>query len=92
LVNDCDVLVGVFWTRVGTNTGVAISGTAEEIEQFVRMEKPVMLYFSQSPIEPDKIDVTQFTALKTFKETMRLQGLTESTMGYQTSGKSYQDN
>lgn len=81
LVKDCDVLVGVFWTRVGTNTGVAISGTAEEIEQFVEMKKPVMLYFSQSPIEPDKIDVTQFTTLKTFKEKMRLQGLTESYNG-----------
>lgn len=81
LVKDCDVLVGIFWTRVGTNTGVAISGTAEEIEQFVEMQKPVMLYFSQSPIEPDKIDVTQFTALKNFKEKMRLLGLTESYNG-----------
>jgi hypothetical protein len=81
LVKECDVLVGVFWARVGTNTGVAISGTAEEIEQFVKMKKPVMLYFSQSPIEPDKIDVTQFTTLKTFKEKMRLQGLTESYNG-----------
>jgi hypothetical protein len=81
LVQDCDVLVGVFWTRVGTNTGVSVSGTAEEIEQFVEMKKPVMLYFSQSPIEPDKIDVTQFTSLKTFKEKMRLQGLTESYSG-----------
>jgi len=81
LVKDCDVLVGIFWTRVGTNTGVAISGTAEEIEQFVEMRKPVMLYFSQSPIEPDKIDVTQFTTLKNFKEKMRLLGLTESYSG-----------
>ena len=81
LVNDCDILVGIFWTRVGTNTGVAISGTAEEIEQFVEMKKPVMLYFSQLPIEPDKIDVSQFTTLKNFKEKMRLQGLTESYSG-----------
>ncbi len=81
IVKDCDVLVGVFWTRVGTNTGVAISGTAEEIEQFVALKKPVMLYFSQTPIEPDKIDLSQFTILKTFKEKMRLEGLTESYSG-----------
>lgn len=81
LLKESDVLVGVFWTRVGTNTGVAVSGTAEEIEQFLEMKKPVMLYFSQSPIEPDKIDVTQFTILKAFKEKMRLQGLTESYNG-----------
>ena len=78
LVKDCDILVGVFWTRIGTNTGVALSGTAEEIEQFVSLKKPVMLYFSQALVEPDKIDIGQFTILKTFKEKMRLQGLTES--------------
>jgi OST-HTH/LOTUS domain len=78
LVKDCDILVGVFWTRIGTNTGVSISGTAEEIEQFVEMKKPVMLYFSQALVDPDKIDIGQFTILKSFKEKMRLQGLTES--------------
>lgn len=78
LVKDCDILVGVFWTRIGTNTGVSISGTAEEIEQFVEMKKPVMLYFSQALVDPDKIDIGQFTILKNFKEKMRLQGLTEA--------------
>lgn len=78
LVKDCDILIGVFWTRIGTNTGVAISGTVEEIEQFVESEKPVMLYFSQTPIEPDKIDIEQFKTLKGFKEKMRSMGLTES--------------
>ena len=78
LVKDCDLLVGVFWTRIGTKTGVAISGTAEEIEQFVNLNKPVMLYFSQNPIEPDKIDITEFSTLKEFKEKMRVQGLTET--------------
>lgn len=78
LVKDCDLLVGVFWTRIGTNTGVAISGTAEEIEQFVSLNKPSMLYFSQSPVDPDRIDLTQFTILRTFKENMRLKGLTET--------------
>ncbi|MCX6290894.1 MAG: hypothetical protein NT126_03940 [Bacteroidetes bacterium] len=78
LVKDCDLLVGVFWTRIGTNTGISVSGTAEEIEQFVELKKPVMLYFSQSPIDPDRIEIDQFTILKNFKEKMRLKGLTET--------------
>ena len=81
IVKDSDLLVGVFWTRIGTATGVAISGTAEEIQQFVDEGKPVMLYFSQSPIDPDKIDIDQFSTLKKFKEKMRLKGLTESYSG-----------
>ena len=78
LVKDCDLLVGVFWTRIGTNTGVSVSGTAEEIEQFVNSNKPVMLYFSQAPVDPDKIEIDQFGILRSFKEKMRLKGLTET--------------
>jgi hypothetical protein len=78
LVRECDLLVGVFWTRIGTNTGVSISGTAEEIEQFVSLNKPVMLYFSQTPVDPDKIEIDQFAILRNFKEKMRLKGLTET--------------
>lgn len=81
LVNECDLLVGVFWTRIGTHTGVSVSGTAEEIEQFVVQNKPVMLYFSQSPVDPEKIEIDQFTVLRAFKEKMRLKGLTESYSG-----------
>ena len=81
LVKDCDLLVGVFWARIGTHTGVSVSGTAEEIEQFVALGKPVMLYFSESPINPDRIEIDQFTTLRNFKEKMRLKGLTESYSG-----------
>src|ERR1700732_560154 len=45
LVRDCDILVGMFWTKVGTDTGVAESGTVEEIDRFVAAGKPALLYF-----------------------------------------------
>ena len=81
IVKDADLLVGVFWTRIGTKTEMAESGTAEEIQQFVDSGKPVMLYFSQSPIDPDKIDIEQFASLRKFKDKMRTQGLTETYSG-----------
>jgi hypothetical protein len=46
IVDDCDLLVGVFWTRIGSPTGVADSGTLEEIERVGKAGKPIMLYFS----------------------------------------------
>jgi hypothetical protein len=67
LVRDCDILVGMFWTKFGTSTGVAESGTAEEVDQFVAGGKPAMLYFSSRPIDPNRIDLKQFRKLKTFK-------------------------
>ena len=46
LVDRCDILVGMFWTKLGTSTGIAASGTVEEIDRFVSDGKPTMLYFS----------------------------------------------
>jgi len=31
IVKNCDILIGAFWTRLGTPTGVSESGTVEEI-------------------------------------------------------------
>ena len=33
IVDECDLLVGIFWTRIGSPTGAADSGTLEEIER-----------------------------------------------------------
>ena len=67
-VRSCDILIGMFWTRLGTSTGVAESGTVEEIDEFLDAGKPAMLYFSSRPIEPDRIDVRQIAKLRDFKE------------------------
>ena len=45
IVDECDLLVGVFWTRIGTPTGVADSGSFEEIERVAAAGKPVMFFF-----------------------------------------------
>jgi len=62
-----DIVVGMFWIRVGTSTGVAESGTVEEIYQFVGAGKPAMLYFSNRLVSPNKIDLKQYRKLRTFK-------------------------
>ena len=67
LVSRCDLLVGIFWTKLGTSTGVAESGTVEEIDQFLKQKRPAMLYFSSRPINPSAIDLKQFKKLKVFK-------------------------
>lgn len=67
LVDHCDVLVGMFWTKLGTATGVAASGTVEEIDRFVAAGKPAMLYFSRRKAAKDKIDPAQAARLKKFK-------------------------
>jgi hypothetical protein len=51
VVDECDLLVGIFWTRIGSPTGIADSGTLEEIERVGNAEKPIMLYFSRVEID-----------------------------------------
>jgi len=73
-----DILVGILWTRVGTPTGKAISGTIEEIEEHLKLGKPVMLYFSNAPVEPGKLDHDQYQRLIAFKERAQQLGLIET--------------
>jgi hypothetical protein len=68
LVKDSDILVGMFWTKLGTKTGVADSGTVEEIDQFVAAKKPALLYFSNRPINPGKINLRQHRKLRKFQQ------------------------
>jgi hypothetical protein len=78
IVQTCDVLIGMFWTKLGTDTGVAESGTVEEINQFVEQKKPALLYFSDRPTAPSAINLEQLRKLKDFKDTTYSQALVGS--------------
>ena len=78
ILRECDLLVGVFWTRIGTDTGEYISGTVEEIEEHIKHDKPTMLYFSQAPVIPDSVDRDQYNKLKEFRDSCRERGLFET--------------
>jgi hypothetical protein len=73
-----DLLVGVFWTRIGTPTDDYASGTVEEIEEHIALDKPTMLYFSAVPVRPDSVDPEQYTQLTNFREACKRRGLYES--------------
>ncbi len=77
LLAHVDLLVGIFWTRVGSPTGKAISGSIEEIQEHRRQGKPVMLYFSNLPVVLDSVDQAQYQHLKTFKNWAMGEGLVE---------------
>jgi hypothetical protein len=90
LIRQCDMLIGMFWTRIGTGTGVAESGTVEEIDQFVAARKPTLLYFSCRPIDPNRIDLKQFKKLRKFKEATYRNALTGSFNSMSDLGRTLQ--
>jgi hypothetical protein len=73
----CDLLVGLFWTKLGTPTGKAASGSVEEIERHLAAGKPAMIYFSSEPVVPASFDAAQYTALQDFKRWCQSKGLIE---------------
>ena len=78
VLGKCDLLVGVFWTRIGTPTKQHLSGTVEEIEKHIANSKPAMLYFSSQPVALDTVDIDQIQRLKKFRESCQSRGLYES--------------
>ena len=78
LLADADLLIGIFWTRVGSDTGKAISGSIEEINRHREAGKPVMIYFSEAPVHPDSVDQSQYEKLKGFKKWAMTEGLVQT--------------
>ena len=77
VVRNCDMLIGAFWTRLGSPTGIEESGTVEEIKWFLKQQKPVMLYYSKKQVDLDLIDTQQLEKLKDFKKSIRDKGRQE---------------
>jgi hypothetical protein len=78
ILTEADLVIGIFWTRIGTPTARYASGAVEEIEEHVAAGKPTMLYFSTAPASLDTIDAAQYAGLKTFRESCQSRGLYET--------------
>jgi tetratricopeptide (TPR) repeat protein len=74
IVDSADLLVGVFWSRLGTPTGAAESGTVEEIARFIERQRPVMLYFSRERVDPYETDLEQLARVRAFRQRFEKQG------------------
>ncbi len=70
LLNSCDLLIGVFWSKLGMPTSNYQSGTVEEIEVHSSQGKEIMLFFSKAAIPQKNYNEEQFKKLKVFKESI----------------------
>jgi hypothetical protein len=74
LVDQSDIVIAVFYHRLGSATPRAISGTAEEVNRSVAAGKPVHLYFAEKKL-PHDVDIAQLAALREFRAKMQKVGL-----------------
>lgn len=73
-VDKSDVVVAVFGARLGTDTGVDVSGTAEEITRARQKGIPVHVYFSAGSL-PNDVDADQLEKLRAFRGDLQGEGL-----------------
>lgn len=67
LLQSCDILIGLFWTKIGRASSHHASNTIEEIQQHISERKLSMIYFSCKSI-PSDVDTTQLNKLRKFKK------------------------
>ena len=68
ILDEADILIGIFNARLGTPTKDYVSGSVEEIIRHIEKNKPTMLYFSNENIDRTTFDNDQFNKLKQFKD------------------------
>jgi len=74
LVSKCDILIGVFWTKLGTPTLSYSSGTLEEINIFIEQGKEVMVYFVDKDI-PRGINFDEIRRVDAYKKQFGIKGV-----------------
>ena len=80
-IEDCDVVIGIFWKRFGTPTKDGTTGTEHEIrrayEAWEKHKRPqVMVYFNQKPSAPQsEEEANQWGQVKRFQKEFPKEGL-----------------
>jgi hypothetical protein len=74
LVVKSDILIAIFWSRLGSPTGAAASGTIEEIEKHMMSKKPTMIYFSAAAV-PSDVDTKQLEEVRDSRRKFQSEGL-----------------
>ena len=80
-IEECNVLIGIFWKRLGTPTKDARSGTEHELrlayESWRKNGRPqIMVYFNQKPYAPQsEEEIAQWGQVLKFKKGFPKEGL-----------------
>jgi hypothetical protein len=76
LLDRCDLLVAILWSRLGTPTNSDLSGTVQEIREFSETKGPerVLIFFCDRAL-PNSSDLSQVQAVRDFKDSIKSNGL-----------------
>lgn len=80
IADDYDIFIGLMWTRFGSPTGRAGSGTAEEFYRAYKKHQEntnqvrIMFYFKDAPMSLSELDPEQLILIRDFKKDLGEKG------------------
>ena len=75
LVDTADIVIAIFWNRLGSPTGEAESGTIEEIARADSRGARVGILRAERPVKQEEVDPEQLTRLREYFATIRGEAL-----------------
>jgi hypothetical protein len=75
ILDDADIVIGIFGPRIGTQPEEYISGTVEELKKHVAAGKAAKIYFSEVPVVQKRADQNQYALVQEFREELNSSGL-----------------
>ena len=75
-----DIFIAIFWSKAGTPTETADSGTIEEFDRAYqkylkdKTAVEIMIYFKDQPISPSKLNIEQLSKLQNLKTSLGEKG------------------
>ncbi len=76
LDSEYDIIVSLFWQRIGTPTKRDKSGTIEEINRAIMNKKELLIYFKTLPPENlNLLDLKGLNRINTYKKTLTKKGI-----------------
>lgn len=74
ITEKCDILIAIFWHRIGTPTGKEDSGTIEEIKEVMKQSKHTVVFFSKRDLPHDH-DTLQRKKLIILEKELKQKGI-----------------
>jgi len=71
VLDECDFGIAVFWTRFGTPTEHALSGTSGEMDRLMEQGKAVLPYVCNELVDPSRLDPSQLASLQDYLGKLR---------------------
>lgn len=71
LLEHADLIIAIFWTKLGSPTMEYSSGSVEEISKHIHQKKKAYIYFSNKAVELKNVNMTQYEKLQQYKTSIQ---------------------